>query len=360
MLLLALFLLLSTPLRAAEPEKVDLSDQFPDAALRSQGNTGSCHIFTSVSLLEAALYRRWKLRLPLSEADLFVRKIIEKPDYYDEVKQRVQDSHGTSTAYELDEGGFPADDLEFAMAKGVALAKTVSWAEFEARYIDFRFSDLGWIKRHQQPLVDSEHDKTQTQTGLDTLGQEEGDGQKDSFVGLDRSLLLKIKSQAGKQAGDARKRFIDFLDQGGGKSPALVEKLLLGEDPQIAKDRAVVKDLSSGFTVKKKSFAYKAAKRPADALCAAAGAAQKALLLFTLRRGLPMSIAMDIGGLSAWDMSYKPEAHHAFTILGFELDSQGQMTLKSRNSWGKKNPDVPENQFCRITAAAIVTTGQDK
>ena len=64
---------------AAEAASADLSETFPDAACRDQGDTGSCHAFSSVALLESAIYRRYGriggIKLRLSEADLFVRKL---------------------------------------------------------------------------------------------------------------------------------------------------------------------------------------------------------------------------------------------------------------------------------------------
>lgn len=78
-MLLSLSLLLAGRLFTAAPETVDLSAQFPTLALRTQNDTGACHIFSTVALLEAALNRRWGLKLQLSEADLFVRRMIKSP-----------------------------------------------------------------------------------------------------------------------------------------------------------------------------------------------------------------------------------------------------------------------------------------
>ena len=58
----------------------DVSHTLPDAPTRNQSDAGSCHSFAATGLVESALYRQYGVRLRLSEADLFVGRIVTDKD----------------------------------------------------------------------------------------------------------------------------------------------------------------------------------------------------------------------------------------------------------------------------------------
>lgn len=133
------------PKPAARCQSANLSLQFNNLGSvtydRNQGDIGSCHVFASVALLEAALYRKTKVRYRLSEADLFLNRTVNHPHYYEVFVGRLR---AEIQAEKLDyspqvlEGGWPSEDLEYAVANGVAKGSGKDWAEFSARYVKYK------------------------------------------------------------------------------------------------------------------------------------------------------------------------------------------------------------------------------
>jgi hypothetical protein len=346
---LALLVLLAAPALAA-PTAADLGGQFPDAATRNQGATGSCHIFTTVSLIEAALYRRHGLRLPLSEADLFVRKVVSDPDYYDRARKAVGAGDGAASAYSFVEGGSPFDDISFALKNGVAKAATAPWSAFAARYDAYKKKRKAEIEAKRERVVASAGGVAQIKEDYAAIGRQEAAGGTDYFASVARSNLRRIEPKIVGHHLAELASFREFLDQVEGRSPADAESLLHGDPKVLAADRAAVKAMTGPFRVRKLDF---------GAACKDGGAAQKAGLLAALDRGIPVSVAMELGGLKEWGQERAKTARHAFTITGYSRDAAGAVTLKSRNSWGGDNPDVTEDRFCRISRVVAVLTDKE-
>lgn len=130
-LVLALLLAAPAPARA---DVIDLTAIF-DEDFRDQCDTGSCHAFASVAILEAAMKRRRRDSEPvyLSDADLFLRASVingamtYRPGY-----------EGRPPEFALMEGGWPARDLRLALEQGVAREETVPWTPFLRKFRDFR------------------------------------------------------------------------------------------------------------------------------------------------------------------------------------------------------------------------------
>lgn len=99
---------------------------FPSAAIRDQGNWGTCHLFASVGLLESSLKRAYGVSIPLSEEDLY---------------SVVQDNGVNPTPYD---GGFYEEDIAAAQKHGVATRRAVAYRE----------SDGPWPK--VEPLINDE------------------------------------------------------------------------------------------------------------------------------------------------------------------------------------------------------------
>jgi len=346
---LALAALLAPAALAAGPESADLGGQFPDAATRDQGATGSCHIFTTVSLIEAALYRRHGLHLPLSEADLFVRKVVSDPDYYDRARKAVG-ADDAAAAYSFVEGGSPYDDISFALKNGVAKAATAPWSAFAARYDAYKKKRKAEIEAKRERVVASAGGVAQVKEDYAAIGRAEAAGGTDYFASVARSNLRRIEPRIVGHHLAELASFREFLDQVEGRSPAEAEALLHGDPRRLASDRASVRAMTGPFRVRKLDF---------KADCKDAGAAQKAGLLAALDRGIPVTVTMELGGLKEWGQERAKSARHAFTVTGYARDAAGAVTLKSRNSWGGDNPDVPQSRFCRINRVVAVLTDKE-
>lgn len=353
-----LVLLLAAPGAAAVVEKKDLSATFPGPATRDQGPTGTCHIFTTVSLVESALFRRYGWHLALSEADLFVGKIIGDKEYYAQVKKSVGASQGTTAAWKLLESGTASEDIEWVKSHGLASAATAPWAEFEKRYQEFRVSRKEQIAAQAQrvemfagALADVRLDRARP-----------APPGSDYFASLRSQQLRGVEMKIAGGYFAARKDFFAYLDGIVLLDEYVASPKLLGA-PQaaLAKERRAIKALVAPFTLRK-DYMREApvADRGDAARCRAAGKPQLAAVLGYLRRGIPVTIDMDIEGLKAWTSSAtKERSWHAFTVVGFERDDKAGVTLKSRNSWGGDNPSVAEDQLCRVRKVTALLTDRE-
>lgn len=337
------------------PDSVDLSGQFPTAADRSQGDTGTCHVFASISLLEAALFRRHGLRHPLSEADLFVRQIIMKPGYYSQVQKVLTADPGAKAVYALVEGGSVLEDARFAIANGAVKQQNAPWKDFEARYAAFEAQQLAKIGKEAavvqmtgSALKDLKEDRARPAPAVGS----------DNIENIRQAHLQRVETRVAGINLEARRGFAAFLSQIEGKTAAEAEKPLLGDSPKLVEDRRAYKALLYKFTAAPWDFAV-ASSTNTEPRCLALGADRKKALLASFMKGIPVSVNMDLDGLPEWG-SFKGRSLHAFTATGYVTDKEGGLVLKTRNSWGGDNPDIPEKRFCRISRIVVVRTDQEK
>ena len=69
---------------------------------------------------------------------------------------------------------------------------------------------------------------------------------------------------------------------------------------------------------------------------------------------------MSLSGLTAWGQTDSTsDAYHAFMIVGYDSSDTG-VIFHTRNSWGGTNPDIPDNQTCRIYAVNSVLVPGEK
>jgi hypothetical protein len=148
------------------PAGQDLSWQFSDDG-RSQGETGSCHAFTAVALLEAAHRRAYGHHVRLSEADLYLRRGI--------LRHRLAFATGTEQGMTL------WRDLGWGLSEGVALGADGEFPEFESRLRGFLAAAPGsalWSRERVTsallPRADSEDARV------------ERDAVKTAFAGFER------------------------------------------------------------------------------------------------------------------------------------------------------------------------------
>lgn len=356
-LLLLAFLLRPFTASAAAGKSVDLSAQFPGAAVRNQGATNTCHVFSTVALLEAALHRRWGLKTALSEADLFVRKVIKDPAYYQKVTEAIGRTLGTEPAYRFVEWGSAADDIAFAVANGIAKAETAPWPAFVKRYEDFKAGQLEALRAKDDHLLMLRGAAAQVDRDAERTAARDMAIRSDYFAGVNRANFSRIKAQIRSAQYAEEKSFQSFLNRIKGKTHAEAEALLLGASPALAEEHALLKTLLAGMRVDVKTFDSKEL-RTEDA-CRAAGAGRGAILAASFDRGIPAGLSMDVGALKEWGVSDGP-ASHAFTVTGYTTDAAGRVSLQSRNSWGGKNPPVPDSRFCRISRIVRVLTPAER
>lgn len=385
--LLALILL--APARASESK--DLSGQFPTAACRNQGQTGTCTGFTGVALLEAAVFRRHGAagadgaKFQLSEADFVVRRAVASDDYFKLIGTWLQRPGMTlEWAVIYAESGNVVEDLKLAIAQGIATAKTVPWDTVQKRYDAYKKLQEAAISQKAQdcgipdPLNPGAVNQalTQASESLAWVAETQTEIQADFAAGQGRSdtfehfrvkpLQAAQRACVQMEAGALKVlSFSQWLEQSAGKKTSAAENYLLGDDPAISKDRARVQGLLKGFTVDSSGVGYVGglAVRSDPAACRKAGQESRRQILARLRQGVPVAAGMDIGGLAVWyQTDPKAEAIHVFVLAGFELTGpqSDRLVLKTRNSWGGINPDIPEEHLCRITGLVAVLTDQEK
>lgn len=310
--LLALLLL---PLPAAAVE-VDFSDLY--GGPRDQCDTGSCHAFASVALLEAALRRRARDAEPvrLSDADLFLQTTVingggpytpggfreGEEDRVIVARREPPPRRRVLMERKLVEGGYPSADLRFALEHGVALQETVPWGPFLRRFDRFRERRRAAFREAAGRPDDEE-----------------------ALLSYEESLIPSRERRREEEA-------------------------FLYEDPAAAaRDRERVKGLLAGFSVHASTFVSVVPSAEDEDKCAAWGQPVRRRLLedFDLRR--PMVVCLRLDGLAEWGKEAARHSAHCVAIAGFKKPRGGPLTLYTRNSWGRStHPEIPEEQFCRI------------
>lgn len=300
-----------------EADRVSLLPQFPGASNRSQCDVGSCHAFGSVAVLEAALYRKYKTHYRLSEADIFLRRTVLSKDLYEKFCE-----DGTC---ELSEGNDPLGDIRFAIAKGVATS--IGYRGFLARYRRYRKAEEATLRGIQETYED--------------------------MSWLERLFYDPREHWAELQNRPAAKRRL--------------ERLLVGSDDTIDKERADMKKKLKGFTVVQKSFKYygKKASGISNDDCRKKGVEQAKLLREELKDSRrPPVVSMSLSNLPAWGQTdTSKHANHAFAIVGYRSTTAASgdksVVFETRNSWGGDNPDVHAHELCRIYRIATVLTPEE-
>ncbi|MBI5622306.1 MAG: hypothetical protein HY924_00860 [Elusimicrobia bacterium] len=290
----------------------DLSGQFPDPAVRNQCSVGSCHSFSSIGTVEAALRRAYGAKVRLSEADLFINMKVKKPELF--ADSYVKSDTDGNPRHQLSEGGFPEDNLAYALENGVATDKTVPYADMMARYYKWR--------SEEQKLLDSV---------------------RKDFDKLDPLARLLSRSPEGHWADLRTEEHAARLN----------EAVLTGKGvdvSEVSRERDIVKRALQGFAVE--DHFYTALD---------AGLSQRRDITRLLCAGIPVGVSMELRGLSEWGTAGSNEhARHAFVLTGFKTTDKG-LVFKVRNSWGGFNPDVQESQLGRIYGIqAVLGPGEPK
>lgn len=329
---------------AAADRALDVSHTLPDGPTRNQSDAGSCHSFAATGLVESALYRQYGVRLRLSEADLFVGRIVTDKDYYDSAAAAMRKVQGTgkeAADTDVSEGGFPGADVDFVLGRGMATNFSADYATMMLTYRRMRDAEQRTMR-----------DIARQNANYAPNGNAFSKWYYNTFVPL-------------------------FYDPGAhwaelSTSPQarrVTETALLGgpdNSKRLAAERELVKKALAGFKKEEASFPHLKVKSETVILrpqCRAAGKKQKAWIAAQLAKGRPVAISMRLGGASEWGSRWTDkdieDSNHAFLITGLAEEADGTVSLVTRNSWGGKNPNVGEDRFCRIYSALTLTAPND-
>lgn len=317
LLLAAASLVLAAPSVAAQrPRTVDLSDTFP-SDLRNQCSTGSCHTFSSIAILESAYKRYVKtatgrdVDVRFSEADLFIRKTVLAG------KANVMFKEGkdgkTTPEIDFNETGSPKADIAFALKHGVAFKDTVPWSTFYAEYRKFR-------DEKQRACTEA------FQAGLEEL----------KTTNAMRCLRESTSFPA----------FLNDLKLEGDDAQSETTTRLIGDDEQIALDRAESLIVFAHLSVSREGYSYPgrstAIRKEA---CREEGEDQGEFILGHLVAGRPVAVCFHMEGLPIWGRKKKKSSRkHCVAVTGYTTDvsKKGRpVTLQTRNSWVTVIPGAP-------------------
>jgi hypothetical protein len=293
--------------------RVDTMPQFPDPAQRNQCSVGSCHAFSSVSILEAAYFRAHGEHVALSEADVFIRRTVLSKDLYNKFC--------ATGKCELSEGNDVAGDINYALDNGVATS--LKYKDFVDRYVRYR------------------------------------DAEQKTLEGLEKDY--QSQPWYVKLLYNPRTHWAELQQEPTAKK--IIARFLSGNDPALDAERAKIKAKISGFKVKSQSFDYlgQKAKTTSTEDCAKTAAKQKAAILGELTAERPVSVSMSLAGLKEWGQEdAKDDANHAFSLVAFRDDPKEGLRFETRNSWGGDNPEVPLTKLCRVYSVVTVRTPADK
>ncbi|MDD5657921.1 MAG: hypothetical protein PHF00_11790, partial [Elusimicrobia bacterium] len=170
----------------------------------------------------------------------------------------------------------------------------------------------------------------------------------DGVVGNER--LFNPALTASQDWRSPAAKFLDAPDQ----VQEALKRLFSGTEESIASQRNQVKNLLRGFKVSSRRFRYAPSPRLTGAAsCRKQGADRKAALLALLSAGRPAGVGMNLKGLAAWHWSQRlnfiEDVWHAFLITGYDMASDGRIIFHTRNSWEGHNPEVLEDELCRIS-----------
>lgn len=306
---------------AATPAEVDLSYQFPDEPNRNQVSVGACSIFATVALMEAAYFRQYGRRLILAEGDLFVNATIRagRPGMANLIEFNFHDG---GELYML-EGNDEVRVLRYALDHG--LATGYSWRALLDRYLDYRrdvLDDAAFVEK------------------LDRDG-----------TWLSRYLSKEYLSP--------RQAYLDAFKTG--EADRALQMFLTQRDwTALQSERASTKDNFAGFTPKTWSFRPDGRGWKTPASCGTDVAFRRSLLVENLASAQPVMVGMDVAGMAAWDSADSRRAGHAFVVTGYRRESDSRFVFLTRNSWGGDNPEVREDELCRIMSMTTLRAPKDR
>lgn len=325
---------LFAPLAACSELHYDWSGQFTGPP-RNQGAMGTCHIFASVGILEAAWRRMGREAVRFSEADLFVQRMVLGGEVLGGMDSRLQ------------EGGMIDWDLQYAFDHGVAQGD--GYQAFLGRWRRY-VNDVG-----DSVLPFALHAAVQ-RTFAAMLGRPDPE--------VDPVQLLRDSRTTPRARLEIRRLFQD--------------------DARLAANRAQSWSVLGTMRAESVNFPF---QYPADyprsvieasaADCLHQGRDQERAIVAELRAGRPVAVGMYIDGLPAWGAgvedapdllldrrgllvpgrggagvpgSLSPYGNHIFIITGMD-GAPGNAVYHVRNSWGASaeyNPDVRSDQLCRV------------
>ena len=359
---LAVLLIAAVPAGAApacvvSDRTVDLSCTFDDPPTRDQGAIGDCHAFASVGVLESALMRATGERIELSEADMWVMSNIG----HDKVFAPGAGVAGSVDTVPIHEGPslkkmLAEDDLRRVLERK---DKLDVWVE-EGAWIDFDVANAlneGLARR----ATISYDVFTRTWLGSDRAMTPWG--VKTQTANLSRRIAADVVSYNNSTSLTRLELPTEIPADVLKAAPAipptkeeLALRLLAEGDPNrmrlIRLERSEMRRIFSMFKLLAKNWDL-----PQDLdtdSCLASGVPKRAWIIENLRAGRPVAIGMSLQGMEEWG----GDGAHAIVLTGYATKGSHKV-FSVRNSWGGINPDIPDDQLCRVMQAVTVETPDD-
>jgi hypothetical protein len=321
---------------------VNLDGQFVPDKPHNQGQIGSCHDFAAVALVEAAYYRRYKVHLPLSEADMFAQGQIATGKIYNQAS--VYQGAGGGLQCALGEGGWEDQDVALILRRGILPLTRLSCSPYGKMAACYE-------KQIQKPVQDAMLNLAVNVPVASASGH----------------VLPKVK---GGKALDKMK---------------ILAAQLEGAAPDADQRRLAVKQSLKGFKqvtqyyyqgMKRNGFDnrfYDQLRAMTPAQCEAAGEKQGKYIVSELNKGRPVMVGFALRGDKQWgfldtepNSPAKDTYGHAFLITGY-TSKGGLPVFRTYNSWAKVvrnkvqqiNPPVLANQLCRVMQADSLLTPEE-
>jgi hypothetical protein len=323
---------------------IDLSDEWKDGS-RNQGFIGSCHIYATVGLTEAAMFRASGQKLHINESDLFLNSKVISPTKSNnpDKSNDIFNSYCNGASCSLDEGGdFPSD-------------------------IDYLFN-------HGATLVTNENPDLRDAFG-DSWGNYSSAVTQTLVADNARINAAIVKNKTPDDqytAFQARSQFADNQRKGpqiDAMNSIIAEQAGNGQDPAAMRVDLRKKMAGLRFYVKALTPVMDALGVPGAPRGACAHSQQgqdtMAVIEQELKARQPVGIGMNLQGIASWGQQNDNEpALHAIIIDGMQRKMLGKVVFTTRNSWGHdevtkggnrpNNPEITEDQVCRIDHLYLV------
>lgn len=335
----------------------DVSPGFPSPT-RNQRDVGNCHANAAVDLLEHALKRAGR-QARLSLADLFVMTTVAKPYFIAEVMDAYLGKTDAQAAFP--EGGWTSQDVQYALANGVAQAGAVGDAETMENYVNFRSRMIDAMETYVNPAVRKRVARLspQDEAVLAAIVDDYYAKHAREFA----AFLSQVKSLTGWKDRDIKIMIRPFFYYQ--LSRVLAYEALAGKaTPQANAERlkqlyASVGGLDAVEASRRQTLGLMRGLRP---LAAAPGTPPAAWVEANLCRARrPVAVAINLKGLPGWNVS--EDAGHEFLITGIRArDAHGHpYRFAVRNSWGTtiSNHDVSADDLGHAMELFTVTAPDD-
>jgi hypothetical protein len=317
---------------------IDLRGEWKDAS-RNQGFIGNCHIYASVGLVEAALFRAHGQKIHINENDLFLNSKVLSPMKKTDAFEAFRDG-GNS---DLEEGAWNLEsDIDYLFKNGASQV---------ANENPLLLQDFGVSWNNYKSVVSHTLDVTQNTVDMAVA---------ESKIPNDQYTGYAVRGQIADSQRKAPQ--IDAMT-------ATIEQQAGSQDLEAA--RVDLRKEMAGLRLFDKEltpFNYDMTVPGASkGMCAQSEQGRDILnaIETELEAHHPVGLVMNLQGLKEWGVGKSEVAGHAIIINGMQRKALGGLKFTTRNSWGHNevtssqrpnNPELTPDQICRINELYVVLT----